>query len=157
MHANFSTCGAEGWLAPTGACAAPAWARWPYLEPWVATIAFFVWIAVYKTLECGGDVRAAIKAQFEGDEKHVRVAGVGYFIGIYLFKQVAPPAEIDWSCPSLSFLVLETAVGVLAYDAIFYGLHLCGKLRVDGVSSTRHRADADTGTTSRRWRGAPEI
>ena len=27
--ANFSTCGAEGWLAPTGACAAPAWARWP--------------------------------------------------------------------------------------------------------------------------------
>ena len=75
MHANFSTCGAEGWLAPTGACAAPAWARWPYLEPWVATVAFFVWLALYKTLECGGDVRAAIKAQFEGDEKHVRVAG----------------------------------------------------------------------------------
>ena len=76
MHANFSTCGAEGWLAPTGACAAPAWARWPYLEPWVATIAFFVWLAVYKTLECGGDVRAAIKAQLEGDEKHVRIAGI---------------------------------------------------------------------------------
>ena len=76
MHANFSTCGAEGWLAPTGACAAPAWARWPYLEPWVATIAFFVWIAVYKTLECGGDVRAAIKAQVDGDEKHVRIAGI---------------------------------------------------------------------------------
>ena len=38
MHANFSTCGAGGWLAPTGACAAPAWARWPYLEPWVATM-----------------------------------------------------------------------------------------------------------------------
>ena len=123
MHANFSTCGAEGWLAPTGACAAPAWARWPYLEPWVATIAFFVWIALYKTLECGGDVRAAIKAQVDGDEKHVRVAGVGYFIGIYLFKQIAPPAEIDWSCPSPAFLVLETAVGVLAYDAIFYVLH----------------------------------
>ena len=123
MHANFSTCGAEGWLAPTGACAAPAWARWPYLEPWVATIAFFVWIAVYKTLECGGDVRAAIRAQLEGDEKHVRIAGIGYFIGIYLFKQVAKPAEINWSCPSLSFLLLETAVGVLAYDALFYGLH----------------------------------
>ena len=75
MHANFSTCGAESWLAPTGACAAPAWARWPYLEPWVATIAFFVWLALYKTLECGGDIRAAIKAQLEGDEKHVRVAG----------------------------------------------------------------------------------
>ena len=145
MHANFSTCGAEGWLAPTGACAAPAWARWPYLEPWVATIAFFVWLAVYKTLECGGDVRAAIRAQLEGDEKHVRVAGVGYFIGIYLFKQVAPPAEIDWSCPSPGFLLIETAVGVLAYDAIFYCLHPCGKPRVDGVSSTRHRADAVTG------------
>ena len=76
MHANFSTCGAEGWLAPTGACAAPAWARWAYFEPWVATIAFFVWIAVYKTLECGGDVRAAIKAQVDGDEKHVRIAGI---------------------------------------------------------------------------------
>ena len=75
MHTNFSTCGAEGWLAPTGACAAPAWARWAYLEPWVATIAFFVWLALYKTLECGGDIRAAIKAQLEGDEKHVRVAG----------------------------------------------------------------------------------
>ena len=84
MHANFSTCGAEGWLAPTGACAAPAWARWPYMEPWVATIAFFVWLALYKTLECGGDVRAAIRAQLEGDEKHVRIAGVGYFVGIYL-------------------------------------------------------------------------
>ena len=59
-----------------------------------------------------------------------QVAGVGYFIGIYLFKQVAKPAEIDWSCPSLSFLVLETAVGVLAYDAIFYGLHLCGNQTV---------------------------
>ena len=140
MHANFSTCGAGGWLAPTGACAAPLWARWPYLEPWVATIAFFVWIALYKTLECGGDVRAAIKAQVDGDEKHVRIAGVGYFIGIYLFKQVAPPAEIDWSCPSPGFLVVETAVGVLAYDAIFYCLNLCGKPRVDGVSSTRHRA-----------------
>ena len=107
-----------------------------------------VWIAVYKTLECGGDVRAAIKAQVDGDEKHVRVAGVGYFIGIYLFKQVAPPAEIDWSCPSPGFLLIETAVGVLAYDAIFYCLHLCGKPRVDdGVSSTRHRADAVTGTS----------
>ena len=127
MHANFSNCGTPsetcGWLAPTGACAAPAWARWPYLEPWVATIAFFVWIAVYKTLECGGDVRAAIKAQVDGDEKHVRIAGVGYFIGIYLFKQVSPPAEIDWSCPSPGFLLIETAVGVLAYDAIFYCLH----------------------------------
>ena len=80
MHANFSNCGTPsetcGWLAPTGACAAPLWARWPYLEPWVATIAFFVWIALYKTLECGGDVRAAIKAQVDGDEKHVRIAGI---------------------------------------------------------------------------------
>ena len=131
MHANFSNCGAEGWWPPllqpsVGTCEAPAWARWAYLEPWVATIAFFVWLALYKTLECGGDVRAAIKAQFEGDEKHVRVAGVGYFIGIYLFKQVAKPAEIDWSCPSLRFLLLETAVGVLAYDAIFYCFYLCG-------------------------------
>ena len=54
MHANFSNCGTPsetcGWLAPTGACAAPAWARWPYLEPWVATIAFFVWIALYLSL-----------------------------------------------------------------------------------------------------------
>ena len=156
MHANFSTCGAAGWLTAKGACAAPAWARWAYLEPWIATIAFFVWIALYKTLECGGDVRAAIRAQLEGDEKHVRIAGIGYFIGIYLFKQVAKPAEIDWSCPSFSFLLLETAVGVLAYDALFYGLHLCGKtsrrwalalhaieqmqlrgLRVDGLISTQ--------------------
>ena len=29
--------------------------------------------------------------------------------------------------------------------------------RVEGVESTRHRADAVTGTTSRRWRGASEI
>ena len=29
--------------------------------------------------------------------------------------------------------------------------------RVDGVSSTRRQADAITGTTSRRWRGASEI
>jgi len=56
MHANFSTCGAEGWLAPTGACAAPAWARWPYLEPWVATIAFFVWICV-EINQCVGCTR----------------------------------------------------------------------------------------------------
>ena len=80
MYENFSNCDAESWWPPlsqpsVGACAAPLWARWPYLEPWVATIAFFVWIAVYKTLECGGDVRAAIKAQVDGDEKHVRVAG----------------------------------------------------------------------------------
>ena len=56
MHANFSTCGAGGWLAPTGACAAPAWARWPYLEPWVATIAFFVWICV-EINQCVGCTR----------------------------------------------------------------------------------------------------
>ena len=56
MHANFSNCGAEGWLAPTGACAAPAWARWPYLEPWVATIAFFVWICV-EINQCVGCTR----------------------------------------------------------------------------------------------------
>ena len=29
--------------------------------------------------------------------------------------------------------------------------------RIDGVESTRYRADAVTGTTSRRWRGAPEV
>ena len=133
MHANFSTCGAEGWLAPTGACAAPAWARWAYFEPWVATIAFFVWIALYKTLECGGDIRQAIKAQVDGDEKHVRIAGIGYFIGIYLFKQVAKPAEIDWSCPSLSFLLLETAVLV------------CVEIEVTAL----HAIDA----TPARWRG----
>jgi hypothetical protein len=62
MHANFSGCGAESWT-PTGACEAPAWARWTWLEPWVATVAFFVWLAAYKTLECGGDVVAAIRAQ----------------------------------------------------------------------------------------------
>jgi len=139
MYENFSNCDAESWWLPlsqpsVGACAAPAWARWPYLEPWVATVAFFVWIALYKTLECGGDIRKAIKAQVDGDEKHVRIAGVGYFIGIYLFKQVAPPAEIDWSCPSPGFLFLETAVGVLAYDAIFYCLHLREKPRVDALA-----------------------
>ena len=147
MYENFSNCDAESWWPPlsqpsVGACAAPAWARWPYLEPWVATIAFFVWLAVYKTLECGGDVRAAIRAQLEGDEKHVRVAGVGYFIGIYLFKQVAPPAEIDWSCPSLSFLVLETAVGVLAYDAIFYCVHLCG-INLASMALALHAIEQD--------------
>ncbi len=31
------------------------------------------------------------------------------------------------------------------------------KRRVDGVKLPRHRADAATETTSRRWRGAPEI
>ena len=81
MYENFSNCDAESWWPPlsqpsVGACAAPVWARWPYLEPWVATIAFFVWIAVYKTLECGGDIRKAIKAQVDGDEKHVRIAGI---------------------------------------------------------------------------------
>ena len=29
--------------------------------------------------------------------------------------------------------------------------------RVDGLATLRHRADAATETTSRRWRGAPEI
>ena len=60
MHANFSNCGTPsetcGWLAPTGACAAPAWARWPYLEPWVAAIAFFVWICV-EINQCVGCTR----------------------------------------------------------------------------------------------------
>jgi len=32
-----------------------------------------------------------------------------------------------------------------------------GQRRVDGVESPRHRADAATGTTPGRWRGAPEI
>ena len=32
-----------------------------------------------------------------------------------------------------------------------------GQSRVDGVESTRHRAHAVTGTTSRRRRGAPDI
>ena len=32
-----------------------------------------------------------------------------------------------------------------------------GQRRVDGVESPRHRADAATETTSRPWRGAPEI
>ena len=91
MHANFSTCGAGGWLAPTGACAAPAWARWPYLEPWVATSAFFAWLALYKTLECGGDIRQAIKAQVDGDEKHVRVAGVGQ----HMERKAAAPRQND--------------------------------------------------------------
>jgi hypothetical protein len=142
MHTNFSNCGAEGWLAPTGACAAPAWARWPYLEPWVATIAFFVWLALYKTLECGGDIRQAIKAQLEGDEKHVRVAGVGYFIGIYLFKQVAKPAEIDWSCPSPSFLLLETAVVV------------CVVIKFNGAFVPNRPVDLHAiDATPARWRG----
>lgn len=122
MHANFSGCGAESWT-PTGACEAPAWARWPWLEPWVATVAFFVWLAAYKILECQGDVLAAIKAQGQGDSKHVKMSGVGYFVGIYLFKQIAPRAEIDWSCPSLGFLLVETVAGVVAYDAVFYCLH----------------------------------
>ena len=32
-----------------------------------------------------------------------------------------------------------------------------GRRRVDGVKPPRHRADAATETTSRRWRGAPEV
>ena len=34
---------------------------------------------------------------------------------------------------------------------------LWGQRRVDGVEPPRHRADAVTETTSRRWRGAPAI
>ena len=103
MHANFSTCG---------------WRRklWRLRREWRLRGSRLGALAVpgalgrddrvlrldrlYKTLECGGDVRAAIKAQVDGDEKHVRVAGVGYFIGIYLFKQVdAAGGDGDWSCP----------------------------------------------------------
>ena len=34
---------------------------------------------------------------------------------------------------------------------------LRGRRRVDGVDAPRHRADAVTGTTSRRWRGRPKF
>ena len=61
MYENFSNCDAESWWPPlsqpsVGACAAPLWARWPYLEPWVATIAFFVWICV-EINQCVGCTR----------------------------------------------------------------------------------------------------
>ena len=49
--------------------------------------------------------------------------------------------------------IAETFVSLRAIEP----LRSRGRRRVDGVKPPRHRADAATETTSRRWRGAPEI
>ena len=49
--------------------------------------------------------------------------------------------------------IAETFVSLHAIEP----LRSRGRRRVDGVKPPRHRADAATETTSRRWRGAPEI
>ena len=53
---------------------------------------------------------------------------------------------------AVNFVIVETFRNLQAIEA-----PLRGRRRVDGVESPRHRADAVTGTTSRRWRGASEI
>mmetsp|Transcript_23144 Transcript_23144/g.71538 ORF Transcript_23144/g.71538 Transcript_23144/m.71538 type:complete len:242 (+) Transcript_23144:287-1012(+) len=108
--------------------------RWPYFEPWVATLAFALFINGYQLVERGGDWRAAVRDVLFDRDTPVLAAGLGYFVGIGLFRVVVAPAAVDWGCPSSAgAFAAELVYGVLAYDVAFYCLHrgmhaLCYKL-----------------------------
>ncbi|KAJ1459032.1 hypothetical protein M885DRAFT_512193 [Pelagophyceae sp. CCMP2097] len=107
-------------------CAAEGgWLRWWALEPLVATVAFAVWVNLFRVLENKGDSKAAMGAVFDV-RKSTRVlrAGIGYWLFIYLFKAFIPPAAPDWGCPSVFRVASEVAFGLVAYDALFFCVHV---------------------------------
>ena len=108
--------------ASTG-CVAPAFARHPYFEPFVATASFALWVNLFRVIECGG-VAAALASIFDVRKgTHVMRAGAAYAAGIALLLRVVPKADIDFRCPSASALVGEVAYGLVLYDAVFFVLH----------------------------------
>ena len=64
---------------------------------------------------------------------------------------------LDWGFP---LMALPSLYGAARFEAVWESTSELGhpeKYCVDLREPPRHRADAATGTTSRRWRGAPEI
>ena len=88
-----------------------------------------------------------------------------------LCDDVAHLAALDWTADLGGDVLWSCAVWKSTselcypekYCVDFVSLHAIeptwprGQCRVDGVESPRHRADAATESTSRRWRGAPDI
>ena len=64
--------------------------------------------------------------------------------------------KVEMSAMSFDAVWKSTCETYLDLHAIKLS-QLRGRRRIDGVEPPRHRADAVTGTTSRRWHGASEI
>ena len=131
--------------APPSTCEAPLWARHGAVEPFVATAAFALWINLFRVLESRGDARRALRAVFDV-RKSTRVlrAGACYAVGVAAFRRVAPPAAVDWRCPTIAAFLAEVVYGVVLYDLIFFALHkLMHESRVGRLARHgRHHAAA---------------
>ena len=116
---------------------------------------------------------AAVRDAFSVAKRGGRVCVVGgSWQAVALAAAVARAAPAETAGESASLVFPEaTPIGARLPKArrprplawTFVCLHAIeptrprGQCRVDGVESPRHRADAATESTSRRWRGAPEI
>jgi len=117
-------------------CQAAAETWW--VEPFVATLSFAVSINAFSIAEAKSDVKSKRLDDGERDWLYwfglrplslvTPAAGLAYWAGIYVWVSVVSPPDTQSGC-DLSFwtllrLAAELVFGLLAYDAIFFAIHL---------------------------------
>lgn len=128
-----------------------SWSRWPMFEAIVASVSFLMWIFWFRLLDslpCFQKFRfvsrddgplpsellkrlAGAKAESKEANSVVSSAVMHtwaslpvYLGGIWLFILVRGTKPIEVEAPTFWRLVAEVAMGIVAYDFIFYWLHL---------------------------------
>lgn len=109
-----------------------------WVEPAIATLAFAVWMNIFRASE---RPLRSFTARIRSWPPNPLTLGifsslVFYWLGIIAWVLVVlPPPGIEMGCPtdlwSLGRLIAETCAGVVAYDFLFYWVHLAMHLWPD--------------------------
>jgi hypothetical protein len=99
-----------------------------YIEPAIASISFAIWMNLFRSKETGDGWRKRL-----GPPYHFTVTGLSslaaYWLGVAGWVLlVPPPRRVTHGCPhslyELLHLCTEVCSGLLAYDFIFFWIHL---------------------------------
>jgi sterol desaturase/sphingolipid hydroxylase (fatty acid hydroxylase superfamily) len=138
-----------------GRCVAAAWAfiyacPWAHaamLEATLATLAFALWVAMYRAADRIPALRhlrfagAHNVRRLDAARRNSFIMGAGYMGAIYLFHCFKTKPPLDVAPPSARRLGVEVACGIVAYDVLEFCAHLllhrCGP-RVQHVHKTHH-------------------
>ena len=91
-----------------------------WTEGTIAVASFTLWIALFRAVEVRCSARPTLTEQGK--------AYVSYYALVFMWSSIVPPTASEFGCPlgwgDASYLTLEVCAGIVAYDFVFFWLHL---------------------------------
>mmetsp|Transcript_6227 Transcript_6227/g.9391 ORF Transcript_6227/g.9391 Transcript_6227/m.9391 type:complete len:307 (-) Transcript_6227:86-1006(-) len=104
--------------------------HWNMLEAYVAGASFTLWIIIFRVMD---QFPSLAKYKFPGntpvklflpDHNASWLPLIVYLLSIHVYHYFVPKAPLLQDAPTIQRLIIEVAYGILAYDFIFFWIHL---------------------------------